>query len=204
MKANVIYTIGHSNHEPEAFAELLLHFGVNCLVDVRSIPASGRFPQFNKTTLSEFLKSKGVQYLHFGKEFGARHTDPELLDEEGKVDFERVRQTEDFKNGLERLRAGIEKGFIIALMCSEAEPFDCHRFAMISGFLEKNGYAVRHILRDKTLKTNAQLESQLLKKYHKQLPFAPSLEEQVIFAYRLRNRDIAFSPFAVNPTEEQI
>lgn len=204
MEAKVIYTIGHSNHEPEAFAELLRYFGVNCLVDVRSTPASGRFPQFNKASLSEFLKNIGVLYLHFGKEFGARHTDPELLDEGGKVDFEKVRQTEDFKNGVERLRAGLEKGFTIALMCSEAEPFDCHRFSMISGFLEQNGFEVRHILRDKTLKTNTQLESRLLKKYHKHLPFAPSLEEQVTFAYRLRNRDIAFSPFAVNSTEEQI
>lgn len=204
MKTKVIYTIGHSNHEPEAFAELLRHFGVNCLVDVRSTPASGRFPQFNKATLSEFLKNIEVQYLHFGKEFGARHTDPELLDEEGKVDFEKVRQTEDFKIGVERLRAGVEKGFTIALMCSEAEPFDCHRFSMISGFLERSGFEVKHILRDKTLKTNVQLENQLLKKYFRQLPFAPSLEEQIDHAYRLRNRDIAYSPFAVNSTEEQI
>ena len=203
MNNATIYTIGHSNHEPEAFAELLRHFGVNCLVDVRSTPASGRFPQFNKSALSEFLKSKQIQYLHFGKEFGARHTDPELLDEEGKVDFEKVRQTEDFNNGVERLRAGLEKGYTITLMCSEAEPFDCHRFSMISGFLEKSGFEVKHIFRDKTLKTNTQLENQLLKKYHKELPFAPSLDEQLAHAYRLRNKDVAFSPFAAEPTTEE-
>lgn len=199
-----IYTIGHSNHEPEAFVELLQHFGINCLVDVRSIPASGRFPQFNKATLSEFLKSKNIQYLHFGKEFGARHTDPALLDDGGKVDFEKVRQTQDFKNGVERLRAGLEKGYVVALMCSEAEPFDCHRFSMISGFLEKSGFEVRHILRDKTLKSNIQLENQLLKKYNHALPLTPSLDEQVAEAYRLRNKDIAFSPYAVETTEEAI
>ncbi|MCW5922747.1 MAG: DUF488 domain-containing protein [Saprospiraceae bacterium] len=205
MSSAVVYTVGHSNHEPEAFADLLQHFGVNCLVDVRSVPASGRFPQFNKVALSEFLKGKNIQYLHFGKEFGARHTAPELLDEEGKVDFEKVRQTEDFKSGVARLRAGLEKGYSIALMCSEADPFDCHRFSMISGFLEKNGFEVKHILKDKTLKTNLQLENQLLKKYHKQLPFAPSLEEQVSHAYLLRNKDVAFSPFSADAdTEEQI
>ena len=204
MNNTVIYTIGHSNHEPEAFADLLRHFGVNCVVDVRSIPASGRFPQFNKAALSEFLKSKNINYLHFSKEFGARHTDPELLDEEGKVDFEKVRRTEDFQNGVERLRTGIEKGYIIALMCSEAEPFDCHRFSMISGFLEKSGFEIKHILKDKTLKTNAQLENQLLKKYHKELPFAPSLEEQLSHAYRLRNKDVAFSPLAAETLEESI
>ncbi len=204
MTNAIIYTIGHSNHEPEAFSELLRHFGIDCLVDVRSIPASGRFPQFNKAALSEFLKSKGIQYLHFGKEFGARHTDPELLDEEGKVDFEKVRQTEDFKYGVERLRAGLEKGFTIALMCSEAEPFDCHRFSMISGFLAQSGFDMRHILRDKTLKTNVQLENRLLKKYSHALPLVPSLDEQVSEAYRLRNKDIAFSPYVIETTEEQI
>lgn len=205
MINNTVYTVGHSNHEPESFAELLQYFGITCLVDVRSIAASGRFPQFNKAALSEFLKSKNIQYLHFGKEFGARHTDPELLDEDGKVDFEKVRQTEDFKNGVDRLRAGLEKGFTIALMCSEAEPFDCHRFSMISVFLEKSGFAVKHILKDKTLKTNVQLENQLLKKYHKQLPFAPSLEEQIMHAYRLRNKDVAFSPYTAGvSTEEEI
>lgn len=75
---------------------------------------------------------------------------------------------------------------------------------MISGFLEKNGFEVRHILKDKTLKTNVQLENQLLKKYHKQLPFAPSLEEQIIHAYQLRNKDVAFSPYSSETTEEQI
>lgn len=204
MKNALIYTIGHSNHEPEAFADLLRHFGINCLVDVRSIPASGRFPQFNKATLSDFLKSKQIQYLHFGKEFGARHTDPELLDDDGKVDFEKVRQTQDFKNGVERLQAGLEKGFTIALMCSEAEPFDCHRFSMISGFLEKSGFEVKHILKDKTLKTNVQLENRLLKKYSHELPLAPSIDEQLSGAYRLRNKDIAFSPYATEVTEEQI
>lgn len=204
MKNKVIYTIGHSNHEPEDFADLLQYFGVNCVIDVRSIPASGRFPQFNKATLSEFLKSKNIQYLHFGKEFGARYTNPELLDEEGKVDFEKVRQTEDFQNGVERLRAGLEKGYTIALMCSEAEPFDCHRFSMISGFLEKSGFEVKHILKDKTLKTNVQLENRLLKKYTHELPLAPSLDEQIAQAYRLRNREIAFSPYAVETVDEPI
>lgn len=204
MKNEIIYTIGHSNHEPEAFADLLQHFGVNCVIDVRSIPASGRFPQFNKAALSEFLNSKNIRYLHFGKEFGARHTAPELLDGEGKVDFEKVRQTEDFKNGVERLRAGLDKGFTIALMCSEAEPFDCHRFAMLSGFLERSGFEMKHILRDKTLKTNVQLENRLLKKYSQELPLAPSLDEQIAQAYRLRNREIAFSPYAAETIEESI
>ena len=146
--------------------------------------------------------------MHFAKEFGARHTDFNLLDDERKVDFVRVRESLNFKNGIKRLRQGIDKGYRIALMCSEGDPLDCHRFSMISVALEKDGFDVKHILKDKTLKTTAQLEIQLLEKYKKKLPqpdmFQPNvtLDEQLQVAYRLRNKEIAFSPYSKQTTQE--
>ncbi len=198
--ANKIYTVGHSTHEINYFVELLMHFNINCLIDVRSVAASKYNPQFNKDFLSNFLKKKGIVYLHFAKEFGARHTNPELLDEDGKVDFDKVRASFEFKNGVSRLLNGIEKGFTITLMCSESEPIECHRFSMISVALEKEGFEVFHILKDKTLKSNANLESMLLKKFDKKLPkpsiFEPeiSLEQQLKVAYKLLNQEVAYSP----------
>lgn len=205
---NKIYTVGHSTHEISYFIELIKHFEINCIVDVRSIAASSRFPQYNKEFLASSLKKNGIIYMHFAEEFGARHTDPELLDDEGKVDFEKVRKSYNFKNGVERLWKGLEKGFNISLMCSESEPFDCHRFSMISVALEKDGFEVIHILKDKSFKSNAQLENQLLKKYDKKIPkpsmFEPniSLETQLKVAYRLRNQEIAFSPYSKITQEE--
>jgi hypothetical protein len=146
--------------------------------------------------------------MHFAEEFGARHGDPDLLDDEGKVDFEKVRKSWNFQNGVERLWQGINKGFTIALMCSESDPFDCHRFSMISIALQKDGFDVLHILKDKTIKTNAELENQLLKKYDKKIPkpdmFEPNvtLEDQLKAAYRLRNKEIAFSPYEKQPEEK--
>ncbi len=198
--ANKIYTVGHSTHEINYFVELLMHFNIDCLIDVRSVAASKYNPQFNKEFLSNFLKKKGIVYLHFAKEFGARHTNPELLDEDGKVDFDKVRASFEFKNGISRLLNGIEKGFTITLMCSESEPIECHRFSMISVALEKEGFEVFHILKDKTLKSNANLESMLLKKFDKKLPkpsiFEPeiSLEQQLKVAYKLLNQEVAYSP----------
>lgn len=200
MDRPVIYTVGHSSHSIEVFLELLKTFSVNCLIDVRSIAASSYNPQYNEEPLSSFLKVNGIAYLHFAKEFGARHADPDLLDDEGKVNFELVRKSWNFKNGIERLWKGLDKGYRMALMCSEGDPFDCHRFSMISIALEKDGFEVKHILKDKTLKTTAQLESQLLKKYEKKIPqpdmFQPNvtLDEQLQAAYRLRNKEIAFFP----------
>jgi len=204
----LIYTVGHSNHTADYFLELLKAFGVNCLIDVRSIAASTYNPQFNREPLQAYLKNNNIAYLHFAEEFGARHSDPDLLDAEGKVDFGLVRRSWQFKNGVERLWQGIDKGYIMALMCSEAEPFDCHRFSMISVALEKEGLNVNHILKDKTLTTNARLENQLLKKYDKKIPrptvFEPDITpaDQLKAAYRLRNKDIAYSPYGKEIPEQ--
>jgi uncharacterized protein (DUF488 family) len=208
MHKPIIYTIGHSTHQIDYFVELLTEYAVNCVVDVRSMAASTYNPQFNKEPLSNFLKKNGITYEHFADEFGARHSDPDLLDEEGKVDFEKIRKSWLFKNGVERLWLALDKGFTIALMCSEGEPFDCHRFSMISIALEKDGFEVKHIMKDKTLKGNEELEKQLLKKYDKKIPkpdmFEPnvSVEDQLKVAYRLRNKEIAFSPYSKTNAEQ--
>ncbi len=208
MDRPVIYTVGHSTHPIGVFLDLLKTYSVNCVIDVRSIAASSYNPQYNKEPLSNFLKANGITYLHFAEEFGARHTDPDLLDEEGKVNFELVRKSWNFKTGVEKIWEGIDKGFTIALMCSESEPFDCHRFSMVSIALEKDGFDVKHILKDKTIKTNAELEKQLLKKYEKKIPqpdmFQPNitLDDQLKAAYRLRNKEIAYAPYSKQPQEE--
>lgn len=201
MRKPVIYTVGHSNHSIDFFLDLLQSFAINCVVDVRSVPASAYNPQFNKEVLSVFLREQEIGYVHLGREFGARYKDPGLLDREGIVDFEKVQQTAAFRSGVEKLRQGIEEGYTMALLCSEAEPFDCHRFAMVSAVLVKEGFEVLHILKDKTVKANSELEERLLKKYDKKVPrpnlYEPDItrEDQVAAAYRLRNRDIGFSPY---------
>jgi uncharacterized protein (DUF488 family) len=196
---DVIYTVGHSSHAPEYFLELLQAYDIDHIVDVRSVPASKFNPQYNQKPLAAFLQLHGIRYLHFPQEFGARHTDPELWDETGRVDFEKVRHSEAFRTGVRRIETGLERGYRIALMCSEAEPLDCHRFAMISVHFAQMGYTVSHILKDKTLLDNKGLEEKLMEKYHKKLPrpslFEPDIsqKEQLEAAYRLRNKDIGWS-----------
>jgi uncharacterized protein (DUF488 family) len=200
MDTSIIYTIGHSTHPLNYFHSLLREYNINCLVDVRSIAASKYNPQYNKEPLSNFLKNNGILYMHLPEEFGARQTRPDLLDEKGKVDFEKVRRCLRFKNGVEKLRTGIDKGYTLVLMCSENDPIDCHRFSMITVALRQAGFEVMHIMKDKTLKSTADLEQLLLKIYAAQLPqpdiFQPNIthDEQLTAAYRLRNREIAFSP----------
>lgn len=156
----VIYTIGHSTHSQEYFLELLRGHGVNCVADVRSVAASARNPQYNKAALQSFLNRKGVRYLHMGVEFGARQAGP--LRADGRLDVEKFRASTQFLSGVERLRAGVEKRFAIALMCAEADPMHCHRFHMVATYLAVNGFEVRHILKDGTLIGHAQLLDRLM------------------------------------------
>lgn len=192
-----IFTIGHSNHPIEFFLELLREFDIDVVVDVRSTPASAYSPQFNQRVLEYDLKEEGIQYMHMPEEFGARHTSPGLLDKNGQVDFDKVQQTPAFNKGVERLKEGAQKGYNIALMCAEANPLECHRFAMISAYLARNGYEIHHILKNHTLVKHEDMEEELLGKYEKKLPKTNLFEtvtraDQLKRAYKLQNADIGY------------
>src|SRR5687767_13103315 len=197
MSKPLIYTIGHSTHAIGYFLELLTDYKITCVVDVRSLPASRFNPQYNKNALSTFLRAHGITYLHFGEEFGARQSDPQVLDDKGKVDFEKMRKSPQFKKGMARLTKGVEGGYTIALMCSEADPLRCHRFSMIAVALTE--FHVRHILKDKSNLTQGELEVILLKMYAGKLPQETlfNMEErrqsQLHIAFRLLNNEVGYS-----------
>jgi uncharacterized protein (DUF488 family) len=198
MYDNVIYTIGHSTHSQESFLGLLNNYAVNCVVDVRSTPFSAHVPQFNKETLRQYLDDHGIVYLHFPKAFGARQRDPELLDDSGRVDFEKVRQSKSFREGIDKLRQCLDRGVKVALMCSEGNPLDCHRFSMIAYQLAKDGFLVRHILKTGDVVDNKDLERLLLARYAQKLTERSLFdhrsmnEAQVELAYKLRNKEIGY------------
>ena len=197
-----LYSIGHSNQSLDEFIGLLNAHGINCVIDVRSIPASKYSPQFNQDGLKCYLKARGIQYLHFGDEFGARRTD--CLDENEQVDFEKAVKTPLFKKGVERVMKGLDKGFRIAFMCSEADPLECHRFSLVSRFFYDNGVDVQHILKDASLASQAKLEKEMIatyihsRKYHlSEVDYLFGLyteEEQRRDAYRLKNKEIGYKP----------
>ena len=197
-----LYSVGHSSQSQEEFLELLKRHDVNCIVDVRSLPASKYTPQFNMDPLKWFLKKNDIQYLHFGEEFGARRTDS--LNTEGQVDFEQAARTIKFKRGVERLMNGLQKGFYISLMCSEANPLECHRFSLVSRYFYDNGLDVQHILKDGELASHESLEKEMIDEYlHSRKPKLADIdqlfgsytaEDQRRDAYRLKNKEIGYKP----------
>lgn len=191
----IIYTIGHSTHTFEYFLHILQSHGIDCVVDVRSIAASRFNPQYNKKSFQDSLKKNDILYMHFDKEFGARQSNSLILNSAGQVDFEKVRKSPDFLNGIERLKEGIRKGYTVCLMCAEAEPLDCHRFGMITPALKNTGFNVKHILKDNTLISTEELENKLLEKFKKKLADTDRYTnriEKLKHAYQLLNEKIGY------------
>ena len=139
-----VFTIGHSTHPQELFLDLLKQHAITALCDVRSKPYSRMSPQFNREDLEKALPAMGIEYRFLGKELGARTEDPACY-ESGKVQYERLAQTELFQNGLKRIVRGVENGFRIAVMCAEKEPLECHRAILVARHLAALGLEVRHI-----------------------------------------------------------
>lgn len=195
-----LYSVGHSNQTLEEFLALIMVYDINCIVDVRSVPASKYSPQFNQENLRSFLLANNVQYLHFGGEFGARRSDS--IDENGQVNFELAAKTPVFISGALRILRGMERGYRIAFMCSEADPLECHRFALVSRYFYDTGIDVQHILKDTKLASHESLEKEMIKTYmHSRKYHLPEVDmmfgsyteaDQRRDAYRLKNKEIGY------------
>ena len=69
-----IWTIGHSTRKIDTFTSLLEENGIKLVADVRSLPGSRRYPQFNKEALADSLRQDGIRYEHFPELGGRRKT----------------------------------------------------------------------------------------------------------------------------------
>ena len=90
-----LFTIGHSNHSPEKFLELLQLHGITALADVRSAPYSRYLPHFNQSALQSLLQNSDIRYVFLGKELGARPDNPNCY-LEGKAIYEKIATTDAF------------------------------------------------------------------------------------------------------------
>jgi uncharacterized protein (DUF488 family) len=156
-----LFTIGHSNHELDRFLKLVKAADVTAIADVRSRPYSGRHPQYNRSELEVSLPEHGIAYVYLGHELGGRPEDTDLYDEDGRVDYERVRRTYLFQEGLNRLARGLER-YRIALFCAEEDPLDCHRGLMIAPAAVERGLSPVHLRGNGAQEDMAAMEDRLL------------------------------------------
>lgn len=148
-----IYTVGHSNHQPEAFVALLRKHGIEIVVDVRSSPYSRYVPQANRDTLARTLETAGIAYHWLGSQLGGKP--------DGIVgDYEQLRAHPAFQQGLSALLSLAEQS-CTAIMCAEGDHRQCHRTKLITPALLDRDVGVLHIQTDGTLVDESQAPRQL-------------------------------------------
>ena len=179
-----IYTIGHSSHSLDYFFELLASYGINTVIDIRSVPFSQYVPHFNKDYIKKQLKTRGFYCIYMGDELGIKQEEKKLYNTEGFLDFQKFQQSSSFKKAIDRITAGIEKGYEICIMCTEKEPLDCHRGILIGPELTARNIEVKHILPGGTFRNQKHLEKDLLEIY-----FRNQLQESFFINLNDRNHE---------------
>lgn len=142
-----IYTVGHSNLPVAKLLSLLEQHSIVKVIDVRSAPYSAWAPQFNKHAIENELCSAGFEYVYAGDKIGGKPADESLYTHAGVPDYEQLGQSPAFLEGLDWLiQIASEKR--VAIMCSEGDPFSCHRERLVGKKLRERGLEVLHITSD--------------------------------------------------------
>ena len=143
-----IWTIGHSTRSLEAVLELLAHYQLDAVADVRRFPGSRRYPHFAGPALGASLAEHGIDYRWLPSLGGRRraaanspNTAWRNASFRGYADYI---QTAEFSEGLDHLLELCGRART-AVMCAEAVWWRCHR-ALIADVLRVRGFDVVHIL----------------------------------------------------------
>lgn len=137
MSKNKLFTIGYSSFENNLlnFIEILKHFNILNLMDVRTSPYSSRYDKFDRPHLEETLLQNNIRYYYRGDSLGARPDEPKLYTN-NKVDFFKLAKTNIFQKQLAKINQGVEK-YSLCIMCAENDPIICHRTILICYNLKK-------------------------------------------------------------------
>jgi uncharacterized protein (DUF488 family) len=160
--AGAIFTLGHSTLPIDHFIAVLKAYGIERLVDIRTMPRSRHNPQFNATALASSLAAAHLEYEHMQALGGLRHagkgspnTGWRNAGFRGYADY---MQTAAFQDALAAL-IQMTRQNRVAIMCAEAVPWRCHR-SLVADALSVRGVPAVEILSESSYRM------------HKLTPFA--------------------------------
>jgi uncharacterized protein (DUF488 family) len=151
-----VFTVGHSTLPIERFIALLQTYGIERLVDIRTMPRSRHNPQFNNTALAGSLTVAHLEYVPMQALGGLRHARKDSPNTgwrnggfRGYADY---MQSEEFQDALKTL-IQLRRQKRVAIMCAEAVPWRCHR-SLIADALSVRGIPVVEILSESSYRTH--------------------------------------------------
>jgi len=147
----VVFTIGHSNRPFEEFLELLQEHSIRHVVDVRKLPGSKRYPQFNADTLAETLSEHQIDLTRSAGLTGRRKVSKDVAfnvnawwQNRSFHNYADHALSEEFHAALKDL-CETSTTQVTAIMCAEAVWWRCHR-RIIADYLLTKSYQVEHIM----------------------------------------------------------
>jgi uncharacterized protein (DUF488 family) len=141
----VLYTLGHSNRPVAELIAMLHAAGVRRLVDVRAVPKSRRWPQYDGEALK---RSLAIEYAWRGAALGGFRKpapgSPNIALDGAFRGFADHMATPTFASAVDGLLAGAEDT-PTAIMCAEKLPAECHR-SLITDYVLARGIEVVHLV----------------------------------------------------------
>lgn len=197
IMVNTVFTIGYTGFQISEFIETLKYNKISLVIDVRSLPYSPYYLDYNKEPLSKVLASADIYYRNYALEFGARQEDQAYYPR-GYLDFDLFSKSKNFLSGIAKLEQSMQQNYKFALMCSEKDPVMCHRAILVARAFHLSGYNVMHLLPNGETTTQLKIEERLLDKFfpeRAQLNMFEenlSLQEYLDAAYKKQNAGIGY------------
>ena len=194
--AKRLFTIGYAGFpDINDFISALKENGIQILIDVRSTPYSAYYEAYNKDSISRALKEHGIYYANYARQFGARQENRSFY-KNGGLDFEIFSKSDQFLDGVKSVE---KSNAVIAFMCAEKKPSECHRTILVAKALSDRGHEITHIMPNGESVSQQDVEQELLEKYFPNREQTSlfddgnlSEEEYIAKAYKLRNDEIGF------------
>lgn len=161
---HTVFTIGYSGFPLNNFVQILKDNQISLVIDVRSLPYSQHYPDFNKEHISKILERSKIYYRNYASEFGARQEEKKYYPN-GYLDFNLFSKSKPFLSGIAKLEKSMQQGYTFALMCSEKDPVMCHRTIMVARAFYLSGYPIVHLLPNGKTMTQADVEERLLNQF---------------------------------------
>lgn len=144
-----ITTVGHGTTTAAAFVSLLRGAGIDAVVDVRRYPGSRRHPHHARDEMERWLEADGIAYRWLPALGGRRRGEPGspnvvLRNLQFRAYADHM-ATAEFSGGVDELLE-VSAGAAVAVMCSEAVWWRCHRRLLADHLVLVDEVSVRHLL----------------------------------------------------------
>ena len=161
----ILYSYGNINIDAQDLVHILQPYHINCVIDCRPQAYTMSMSNTPSDILQRVLKQNGITYLPFSQHFGIFPN--ETRNVKGTILYSKVIKFSKFREGIERLENGIQKGYTICIIDQERDVSKSIRYTFIGKYL-KDKYHISHIFLNGLCYSQDQVEKHLAERKENQ------------------------------------